>query len=276
MMKQIGEDARLFSQMNNRKMTKILQFIKKTIYPELLYRPDYVINTSDFFTPFFRTAFNLPKEKILLTGYPRNDVLFSNEQEPLIKDINIRFNNPRKIIYLPTWRDSLYNKGKSFNPFNSYGFNISVFSDILEKTNSIFLYKGHNFESKHFNVTGSERFLNLDNSKYSDLYKLIKDIDILITDYSSVYFDFILTGKPVILAPFDFQTYTTLSRPLYYDYYKEIEGIKAFNWIELFEILKDNSYYNISNQTIKKFHHYIDNLSSKRVTEISKQLLEVL
>ena len=64
MMKQIGEDARL-SQMNNRKMTKILQFIKKTIYPELLYRPDYVINTSDFQRHFLELHLICQKKNII-------------------------------------------------------------------------------------------------------------------------------------------------------------------------------------------------------------------
>lgn len=276
MMKQIGEDARLFSREKNGKMTKALQFIQETIYPELSYRPDYVINTSDFFTPFFSSAFNLPREKILLTGYPRNDALFSDGQDQLIEEINKKFNNPRIIIYLPTWRDSHFNIGKSFNPFNSYGFDITVFLGILEDTNSVFLNKGHNYESKDVNITGlSDRFINLNRCKYSDLYKLIKDVDLLITDYSSVYFDFILTGKPVVLAPFDFHSYTTESRPLYYDYFEEIEGVKASDWIELFEILKSNSYYNTSSQTIKKYHLYLDNLSSDRVIETTKNLIEL-
>ena len=277
MMKKIGKDARLFSKEQNGYKTKLFQIIQELIYPELSYNPDYVINTSEFFSPFFSSAFKLPKEKILLTGYPRNDALFSNDEEPLIKDINIRFDNPRKIIYLPTWRDSLYNKGMSFNPFNSYDFDLSLFMTILEETNSIFLNKGHYFESKNIGITStSKRFINLDNNKYSDLYKLIKDVDVLITDYSSVYFDFILTGKPVILAPFDYKNYTTKSRPLYYDYFIEIDGIKASNWNELFEILKNSSYYKTSNQTIQKFHCYIDNLSSKRVVETTKQLLKII
>ena len=104
----------------------------------------------------------------------------------------------------------------------------------------------------------------------------MKDADILITDYSSVYFDFILTGKSVILAPFDFHSYTNQSRPLYYDYFKVIEGIKAHDWLEIFEILKDNSYYNTSNQTIMKFHLYLDNQSSKRIIETSKKLVELV
>lgn len=274
MMKQIGEDARSFSKEKNGKKTKIFYYFQELVYPELSYRPDYVINTSDFFTPFFSSAFKLSKEKILITGYPRNDGLFSNEQEALIKEINLRYNNPRKIIYLPTWRDSLFNKGMSFNPFDSYGFDLSLFLDILEKTNSVFLNKGHYFESNDKFMTGlSERMVNLDNDNYSDLYKLIKDVDVLITDYSSVYFDFILTGKPVILAPFDFISYTTQSRPLYYDYYKEIDGIKAYDWNQIFDILRNNTYFETSKETINKFHRYTDNLNSERVTKAVKQLL---
>lgn len=274
MMKQIGEDARLFSKQKNGFKTKITQLIQKLIYPESSYKPDYIINTSNFFTPFFCSAFKLPREKVLLTGYPRNDGLFLREKESLIEELNKKFNNPIKIIYLPTWRDSLFNKGVSFNPFDSYDFDVLTFSDILNETNSVFLNKGHNLEKNDLYINNlSERIINLNNHNYSDLYKLIKDADVLITDYSSVYFDFLLVGKPIILAPFDFEDYTTHSRPLYYDYYKEIEGIKALNWNEVFEIIRNRRYYKPSNETVQKFHEFKDNLSCKRIIEKVFQLV---
>lgn len=275
MMKQIGQDARLFSKQINGFKENIFQFFQKLIFPEFTYNPDYIINTSEFFTPYFSSAFNLTNDRILITGYPRNDGLFVKDKEILIEELNEKYNNPTKILYLPTWRDAFTNKGKSFNPFDSYGFDSKTLSEILNTSNSVFLNKGHNFELKQWNADQvTERFINLSNQDFTDLYRLLKDIDILITDYSSVYFDFILTGKPVILAPFDIESYIRESRPLYYDYYKEIEGIKANDWNELFEIIIEKTYYSISNMSIQKFHCYIDDHSSERVSEATKQLLK--
>jgi len=274
MMKQIGEDARLFSMQKNGIKTKLFQLFQEFIYPELSYKPDYVINTSVFFTPFFCSAFNLSPEKVLITGYPRNDGLFLSEKESFIADLDNRFDHPVKVLYLPTWRDSLLNKGLSFNPFDSYNFDILQFSEVLKVTNTVFLFKGHDFQNININSdTLYERFFNLNDHIYSDLYNLIKDVDVLITDYSSIYFDFLLTGKPIILAPFDYENYTTQSRPLYYDYSKEIEGVKASNWSEVFEIIRNKSYYKPSIETVQKFHKYNDNLSCKRVTEKVFQLV---
>lgn len=274
MMKQIGEDARLFSKQKNGFKTKLFQLFQAYIYPELSYRPDYIINTSEFFTPFFGSAFKLPPDNVLLTGYPRNDGLFSSDKEPIISELDDRFDHPIKVLYLPTWRDSLFNKRSSFNPFTSYGFNESQFLEILGAANTVFLFKGHNFQNIDMNEHMIHaRFIDLNEHVYSDLYKLIKDVDVLITDYSSVYFDFLLTGKPVILAPFDLEKYTTQSRPLYYDYFKEIEGVKASNWSEVFDIMRDRSYYKPTDEAVKKFHNYKDNLSCKRVTEKVIQLI---
>lgn len=275
MMKQIGQDARKFCADTNGVKIKLKQILQQLFYPELSYNPNFVINTSDFFTPYFCSAFKLNPTDVLITGYPRNDVLFTNTTERLIKELDEKFHHPIKIMYMPTWRDALYKENKPFNPFKSNDFSLSEFLRVLNEKNAVFLNKSHNFEKKIKYSNMTERFINLNNDQFTDLYLLIKDIDILITDYSSVYFDFLLTGKPIILAPFDYDTYITKSRPLYYDYYKEIEGIKVKNWSELIDVIKNEKYFNPSQQTISKFHTYQDNKSSQRVVEKVKRIVNV-
>ncbi|HHU55320.1 MAG TPA: hypothetical protein GXZ48_01320, partial [Acholeplasmataceae bacterium] len=72
-----------------------------------------------------------------------------------------------------------------------------------------------------------------------------------------------------------YDTYISKSRPLYYDYYKEIEGIKVKNWSELIDVIKNEKYFNPSQQTISKFHTYQDNKSSQRVVEKVKRIVNV-
>jgi CDP-glycerol glycerophosphotransferase (TagB/SpsB family) len=87
------------------------------------------------------------------------------------------------------------------------------------------------------------------------------------TDYSSVYFDFLLLNKPIILTPFDKKEYLATSREMYFDYEKEIEGIRANDWNEVINILKEKKYYVPSKKTIDKFNEHQDGNSTKRVTD---------
>lgn len=276
MMKQIGIDANRFSYSKLNFKGKVLREIVKLIFPEYIYKPDFVINTSDYFTPFFCSAFNLSSDKVLITGYPRNDIIFTEKKDSFVKLIDAKYQNPFKILYLPTWRKTSYGSEDRFSPFHSFNFSLQDFLQFLEINNAVFLNKSHYFDKGNPLLNAQEtRFINLENDQISDLYLVLKDVDLLITDYSSVYFDFLLTGKPVILAPFDYESYISNSRPLYYDYFKEIEGIKASNWVELLEILKNKNYYSVSPATVRKFHKHPDRESSRRVIEVITDYLNI-
>ena len=163
-------------------------------------------------------------------------------------------------------------KGVPFNAFDDFGFDSVRFFDILEKENYVFFNKGHFYDRNADIRIENERFVNVNDSMYDDLYAFIKDMDILITDFSSVYFDFILLERPVILAPFDFDEYVSKERPLQFDY-NEQEGVQVHNWTELFDVLENRSYYNSSKENVAKFHKHQDGNSCQRITE---HLLKVL
>jgi CDP-glycerol glycerophosphotransferase len=274
MMKQIGEDALQFTWDKSNFGQKCYRVLYNMLMPERKYKPDHIINSADFFTPFFASAFKLNTDQIHITGYPRNDALFSNEKDPFIRELDEKYDQPFKIIYLPTWRDEHYYKGESFSPFDTYNFSAQDYARYLSDANAVFLNKGHDYEAGFPLLDDKEsRFINVSNGQIRDLYLLLKDVDLLITDYSSVYFDFILTQKPVILAPFDLERYTTNSRPLYYDYFEEIKGVKAQDWSELLQILRNKEYGALSESDIQKFHKHLDGDSSKRTYEIAKNIV---
>jgi CDP-glycerol glycerophosphotransferase len=107
----------------------------------------------------------------------------------------------------------------------------------------------------------TERFLYLKGTEYDDLYEFLGNIDILITDYSSVYFDFLLTNKPVILTPFDLEEYIKING-IYFDYNAYMNGIKAYNWDDFIEIVKQKKYY-VPQDNL--FNYYKDANSCERV-----------
>lgn len=228
--------------------------------------PDYFISTSHSWDDILKQAY--PAKNIVVTGLPRNDVFFKNDNTPFIGEIDRKFNTPLKILYLPTFRDSFNNKGEAFNPFELYGFSYDKFNAFLEESNTVFFFKGHYRDIVRYglNVTVTDRIISLDESMYSDLYVFIKDIDVLMTDYSSVYFDFLLLNKPVILAPFDFDDYCEKDRLFYFDY-EEIEGIRAKDWNDVIDIIRHKRFYVPGQDTISKFQEYQDGNSSERVTD---------
>ena len=234
-------------------------------------RKDCLINTGDFFTRFFCSGFELEPDQVWVDGYPRNDVLFKGKTQDIVKVYRKKFPTAKFIIYMPTHRIN-ERKGVPFNAFDDFGFDSVRFFDILEKENYVFFNKGHFYDRNADIRIENERFVNVNDSMYDDLYAFIKDMDILITDFSSVYFDFILLERPVILAPFDFDEYVSKERPLQFDY-NEQEGVQVHNWTELFDVLENRSYYNSSKENVAKFHKHQDGNSCQRITE---HLLKVL
>ena len=105
-----------------------------------------------------------------------------------------------------------------------------------------------------------------------DIYSVINNFDLLITDYSSIYFDYLLSDNPIIFAPFDYDHFIGNQREFYYDYDEVTPGPKCKNWDEVLEWIvkfKDNSMlYSAERKNIKdKFHKYQDGNSCKRVYE---------
>lgn len=268
--KQIGNDWDTYLQKSMNKKEKTLLRFEKFCMPYLHnMKAECVLVTSEFFIPYFASAFNLNPKKVLILGQPKNDVFFYDTTEILIHQLDEKYNHPLKIVYMPTFRDNLRNSGRQFNPFDGFGFDAERFSEMLEKKNVVFLYKCHNHDGIVNVANLSERFVLLTPEKYHDPYTLLKDIDILMTDYSSVYFDFLLTKKPIILAPFDLEEYQAM-RPFYYDYLENIEGCVVNNWSEFIEAIDAHKYFTPSEEVCRKFNKFQDGKSCERVLDYMK------
>ena len=103
-----------------------------------------------------------------------------------------------------------------------------------------------------------------------DVAEILPNTDILITDYSSVFFDFLLTNRPIIFAPFDYEKYITKDRELYYDYDEVTPGPKCKNWEEVLEWIvkfKENpNLFKEEREEVKnRFHKYQDGRNCERV-----------
>ncbi|MFY8162195.1 MAG: CDP-glycerol glycerophosphotransferase family protein, partial [Candidatus Kapaibacteriota bacterium] len=237
--------------------------IKKRIVPFIHEEYKLITACSSEDQRNFKSAFR--SENVFITGYSRNDLLLKSKN-----NIN------KTILYLPTFRDDF---GSEVDLFSNYNFCIQKWDDYLKSIGYTLLIKMHpaNKPSKlninKFNETTSIKFLN----ENIDILDCLAQSDILITDYSSVYFDYLLLDKPIIFSPFDFQKYISNDRKLYYNYDEVTPGPKCYDWVEVLDWTKkfniDPDCFKEERNSIKnRFHKYIDDGSSKRIFNLLNKI----
>ncbi|SEQ46501.1 CDP-glycerol glycerophosphotransferase [Treponema bryantii] len=257
------------------KARKIYDKIMQIVTPWAVnnYKNRFTCTNAAFFTQFLSSSFNLSDKRILNCGTPRCDALFYKKSEKLLKSLSEKYPGCKFILYMPTFRTSQWN-GKYFNPFDvKYGFEFIELEKILEDKNYIFLYKPHFYDAKFLDSKKtSERFVTITDDDIDELYNFCGQVDILLTDYSSIYFDFMVTRKPVILMPFDYEDYLKTSRNHYFDYYSNMDGVMAKDWKETISILRDEKFRPVSEEKILQFAEYVDgNCCQKLYKEIENE-----
>jgi len=243
----------------------IKRYLVRMIMPEWFVVADLMIATSEKVKGYFNSAFG--SKKIKVTGYPRNDII-SNPSlyaRYLVFEQNIidSISTEKTILYAPTFRDT--NRFNRETPIEWGRLN-----DLLKKNDATFLIKLHRHD---YSMAIKEDYSNirvLDNE--SDMYPLFSKVDLLITDYSSIFFDFLLTDKPVLFYPYDKDDYLTKDRSMYDEYDTVTPGHKAYDFNGLYEklelffkqpyALKESV---LDYQTIKKmYNQYSDSDGAKR------------
>lgn len=149
--------------------------------------------------------------KILNIGLPRNDDLFTRSSEEvasLKKKLGLP-NDKKVILYAPTFRE--YNRNSELSPFLTPPFDFDKWYRLLGK-DYVLLLTAHYEVEKLMNVPTNHPFV-VNAFKYPNINDLIVVSDLLISDYSSIIFDFCLTNRPIFSYAYD------------YDQYKEYRGV---------------------------------------------------
>ncbi len=267
-LKKIAYDDKVFSFKHDEEslLWKSKFFFKKFFFPFLNYvnEPSLILALSKETQEIFAQAFRIDKDKVLITGYPRNDILLQNVSTEK-KDSQIK-----KVIYMPTFRGLV---NSDFDLFLQYGFNIDKLDAFLSKENMQLYIKLHPF-NQPFNtlIAKLEQSKNIFFLAHDAIYEIISGYDMLITDYSSIYFDYLLLDRPIIFAPFDKEAYLQKDRKFYFNYEEVTPGPKAMNWDEVMQQLrifnKSPHNYEDERKLIKdRFHTYQDDQSIQRVYE---------
>ena len=187
-------------------------------------RWDYLVSPNRYSSKIFRTAFWMPPEKTLEIGYPRNDILVNRADDVALQaEIREELNIPKDkkvILYAPTWRDDEY-KMRGHYTFD-LPFDLQQFYEQFGDTHVILL-RMHYFISNQLSLKGYEDFA-IDVSNYNDISRLYLISDCLITDYSSVMFDYGILKRPQLFFPYDIEKYDKNLRGFYIDYHKDLPG----------------------------------------------------
>jgi len=246
----------------------------KFIRPHVYVRPDYMLTTSTKMSKYFAQAFRIGKEQCLEYGMPRCDIL-SWEKKDILSFINIyesnsmkelvdSFSKYRKVfIYMPTWReeiDFLLNAGIDFERLN----------ERLTAENVLILFKLHPFTKlKKINLLELDAFSHIIiMNKDMDIYPILPFTDCLITDYSSIYYDYLFLNKPVYLFPYDYNSYVESSRSLAFDYENKMPGIRVKNFEELLNLFSQNI-FSLTQEQKEIVNEYFGTLRGNSVKELS-------
>lgn len=239
----------------------------------------HILCVSDFFKEIIKKAFGASEEQCIVLGYPRNDYIFS-ESDALSKlDIN-RGLFSKIVLWMPTWRMHLKNNKNyeseiNFPVLNSD--NINSFNKFLSSEDILVIIKPHPNQSDldFLNKTYSNIIIIKNEylaDKNVELYQIFSEVDALLTDYSSVFFDFLLTMKPIGFVIEDINSYGdkrgfVIENPL-----DIMPGEKIYNLNELIFFLKHlktgiDKYYSKRKEINDIANKYKDGNSSKRIIE---------
>ncbi|WAL71173.1 bifunctional glycosyltransferase family 2 protein/CDP-glycerol:glycerophosphate glycerophosphotransferase [Kitasatospora sp. YST-16] len=197
---------------------------------------DLLVSPNSFSTPILRRAFGFPGEMVE-SGYPRNDVLRRPGTERLATGIRRRIGIPdgkRVVLYAPTWRDDQY-----YAP-GRYKFDFRIDLDDARARlgeDHVLLVRRH--PNVVDPVPGAGDGFVFDVSDYPDMADLSLITDVMITDYSSLMFDYVNTGRPILFFTYDLEHYRDTLRGFYFDFQSSAPGPLVFDSQELISSIRD-------------------------------------
>ncbi|PTE83581.1 teichoic acid ribitol-phosphate polymerase TarL [Staphylococcus equorum] len=227
------------------------------------YTKAFVSSETDI--PFYGEAFGIKEQNIIPTGVPRTDIFFDEtyekeivtkmeEELPIIKDKAV-------ILFAPTFRGSGHHT--AHYPFFKIDF--ARFARYCRENNAVVLFKMHPFVKNRLNIPREYEEYFVDVSDFREVNDILFVTDILISDYSSLVYEFAVFKRPMLFYAFDLEDYIT-SRDFYEPYESFVPGKIVESFDDLILAL-DNKDYQVEKVVpfLDKHFKYHDGRSSERV-----------
>ena len=217
----------------------------------LLYPNEYTLNNmmEDY------NLFNLYTGESVISGYPRNSIFLNKEKEKEIRE-KYKMSDKEVFAYMPTWRGK--NSGVANN--KTYATELKTILSKLDDSlsdNQILYVNLHSLVKDHIEIDGYKHiypFPNIDN------YEFLNAVDVLITDYSSVFFDFSITKKPIVLFMYDYDEYMK-DRGVYLNI-KDLPFVKLYNISDLINYIKTDNKYSYNETNARELENYYNLFTS--------------
>ncbi len=227
-------------------------------------RWDYILSSNSYSSEIWKGAFPFDY-KVLEFGYPRNDILFHHNEKDIERiKADIGIGSKKKVLfYAPTHKE--------------YEKETSIHFDIKKLCKEIggefvILIRAHHLKSS-ISHTVSEELTDCikDVTDYPEVQELNLISDVLLTDYSSIMFDYACLNRPIILFLDDYEIYSAV-RGMYYNIVKDSPGPVVTNTDELISMLKENQYSSKKNLSrLNKFRSIFCDFDKG---DAGKQLIE--
>lgn len=236
---------------------------------------DYLVAQNPFASETFQRAFAFEKT-MLEIGYPRNDILFQENNPDDIERKKIELGiplNKKVLLYAPTWRDDEFT-GQAHYKFNPRLSFVKCREALASEY--VMIVKYHYLIMDSVDWSPYEKFVyHFDQSQ--DIAELFLVSDMLITDYSSVMFDYSILKRPMLFFAYDKNKYKNDLRGFYFSYKEEMPGPISTTTEELIRDIKHYKkelYEERYERFIEKYNTYDDGNASRKVVELIESLME--
>ena len=227
-----------------------------------------LLSPNSFSTPILRRAFGHTGE-VLECGYPRNDLLYATDRDKVADAVRAGLGIPdgsRVVLYAPTWREDRPKQG------GRYGLDLQL--DLRQARQA--LGDDHVLlVRRHYMVGGSipESGFVRDVSRYPDVAELLLISDVLVTDYSSLMFDFAPTGRPMLFHTYDLAHYRDTLRGFYFDFENRAPGPLITTSAGVVEALRDpeqatDAHRDAYSRFVESFCDFDDGTAAARVADL--------
>lgn len=223
---------------------------------------DYVLANSEYWKPIYAKAFGVKENQVKVTGLPKIDRLYDLQNIVQMKEEFYnkypQCRNKKILLYAPTFRGNIYDGIESV---------ADNMTQVVENLGDeyILLHKAHPLVENRISCDASKE---LDVS-HEELYQLLVVSDILISDYSSIIFDYSLLKKPIILYAPDLQEYKgDIGLSVKYD---ELPGHICSNIDEMIEVISAEP--SIKEEKLRYFD-YGDGMNIRRVTKLIEEIMD--
>lgn len=242
-------------------------------------KSNYILSYGKLYSMCFGASFGIPKSRFLDIGVPRNDVLLNSNGILKIHETFPYTINKKIILYTPTYRErTKYTDSESQGYIFDYpDFSIDDLDLFLHKMNAVLLVKMHLEDSYRFHDrlkdSSSIFFIKEEDYEGHDFYEYINAVDVLITDYSSIFVDFLLLDRPILFAHRDIDKYEEERGIMWEPIEFWFPGIRVFDYEELKnsikEIINGKDIYNEKRHVIRDLmHKNKDGKASERLLEL--------